>query len=220
MTYPTGHPVTSITIDAINPVAAGVLHCRLTAASPLAYQPGHYSMVAIHNTARAYSFATPPGSLAIEFLISTTPGGIASQFWSAAQPGQQLTITSPYGDFLLREDDHRPLLYIAGGAGFAPIRAHILWLIAHQSQCPITLIIGHGSLDRMFWNAELTALAAKHGFSYRGIVGRPLDLLDTIPNLPAHTVYICGSAGMCTTTAEALYQRDVPPSQVHYELFT
>lgn len=207
-------------VQSIEPIAATVLYCRLATKELVAYEPGHYCMVAVGDTARAYSFATPAGTREIEWLINTAPGGPASLFFSAARSGTALTFTAPYGDFVLDRTDTRPLLYVAGGVGLAPIMAHLLALLAAKTSRPITLLVGHHSRQDMFWHKELAQLSAANRFFYRGVVGPFLDILPGIPNLLLHTVYICGSADMCTATAEALYKLGVSPAQVHYELFT
>ena len=207
-------------IESIESIAANVLHCRLRADRLVPYEAGQYCMVTVGDTARAFSFATPPGNNELEFLINTAPNGPASRFFAAARAGDSLIFTAPYGDFMVDPGDPRPLLYLAGGVGLAPIMAHILRLVQNHTKRPITLVVGHKNSESMFWDQKLTTLAAEHGFSYQGIVGPLIPQLSKISSLPDYTIYLCGSAGMCTATAEALYQQGVSPSQVHYELFT
>jgi benzoate/toluate 1,2-dioxygenase reductase component len=216
-----GSPTTyRATIESLESVSASVFYCRLTADTPVSYQPGQYAMVNVGSTARAYSFVTPPATTTVEWLIDTKPNGPASHFFRETRAGESVSFTAPYGDFLLDPADLRPLLYIAGGTGVAPIMAHLLSLLETPLVRPLTLIAGHRSHADMFWRQKLELLAAAHAFTYHGVVGPFQNLLPTLPNLPDHTVYICGSAGMCTATAETLYALGVSPAHVHYELFT
>jgi len=207
-------------IAALEPLSASVLWCRVATATPLHYQPGQYCMVAVGTTARAYSFATLPGAPSTEWLIDTRPNGPASRFFRQAHVGAPLSFTYPYGDFVVDPDASRPLLYIAGGTGLAPIMAHLSWLTEQKSRRLIKLIVGHRSADEVFWHDKLQQLAATHQFSYQMYIGPFLDKLAEIKNLPEHTAYICGGAAMCTATAERLYQLGASPANVHYELFT
>jgi ferredoxin-NADP reductase len=207
-------------ITSIESIAPTVRHCVIALGRTISYQPGQYGMVAVGNTARAFSFVTLPDAATVEFLINTAPGGPASQFFSAAQPADPISFTAPYGDFTVDLRDPRPLLYLAGGVGVAPIIAHIVSLVEQESPRPITLLVGHKSEADVFWDQKLRALAAVHHFSYQMHIGPLIPHLAAIQNLSEHMVYLCGSAAMCTATAEALYKLGVNPAQVNYELFT
>lgn len=207
-------------IESLTQLSQTTLHCQLQSREPIPYQTGHYAMVTINHTARAYSFASPPSKTSLEFLVDLRPNGLASHFWQQAHVGQHITFTGPYGHFLLEKDNQRPLLFIAGSTGLAPLRAHLLSLIAHISRPPIFLIVGHNQSSDAFWDQELSIMAATHNFTYRGVIGRLTDILTSIPNITEYAAYICGSANMVTNTAETLYQRGLSPRHVHYELFT
>ena len=66
----------------------------------------------------------PPGG-ELEFMIKIYPDGKFSSLLSdgGLQEGDELEVTGPYGVFTLREKSDRPLLFIGGGAGMAPILA-------------------------------------------------------------------------------------------------
>ena len=101
-------------------------------------------------TIRAYSMASYPGEKGIIKLnvrIATPPfdrsvpkeqgpkllpvsPGIASSYVFTRKPGDKVTISGPYGEFLLPKDDPEDMEYIfvGGGAGMAPLRSHIMQL--------------------------------------------------------------------------------------------
>ncbi len=197
-----------------------IIHCRVRCDQSVVYQPGQYCMVDVENTARAFSFVTLPGTREVEFLINTRHGGPASRWFRSAKVGDDTSFGHPSGDFLLDPVDTRPLLYIAGGVGLAPIMAHLKELAATHFTRPVTLIVGHRSPENVFWHENLKKFAAETGITYHMYIGPFLDQLAEVPNLSEHAVYICGSAGMCTTVADALYTQGLSPAQVHYELFT
>lgn len=206
-------------VRAIKYLTPTTIYCQAATLSIIPYQPGQYGMVAVADTARAFSFATPPTSNQIEFLVDTRPQGPASLFWQQAQVGTPLRLTAPYGHFLL-DDSASPLLYVAGGTGLAPIRAHLLTLLAQKTPRPLTLIVGHRTAGDVFWRDQLTAVSRQHQFEYHCHIGPLTPALLRLPNISQHQIYICGSAGMCTRSAETLYQLGASPARVHYELFT
>ncbi len=101
-------------------------------------------------TVRAYSMASYPGEKGIIKLnvrIATPPfdrsvpkeqgpkllpvnPGIASSYVFTRKPGDQVTISGPYGEFLLPQDDpeDQEYIFVGGGAGMAPLRSHIMQL--------------------------------------------------------------------------------------------
>ena len=85
---------------------------------------------------RAYSMANHPAEGNIVMLnvrIATPPRGmevqpgLASSYVYARKPGDVVTISGPYGEFFIQETE-REMVYIGGGAGMAPLRAHIFHL--------------------------------------------------------------------------------------------
>ena len=101
-------------------------------------------------TIRAYSMASYPGEKGIIKLnvrIATPPfdrsvpkeqgpkllpvnPGIASSYVFTRKPGDKVTISGPYGEFLLPKDDpdNVEYIFVGGGAGMAPLRSHIMEL--------------------------------------------------------------------------------------------
>ena len=70
--------------------------------------------------------ATPPWDRAKNDWMDVNPG-ICSSFVFAQKPGDKVTISGPYGEFFIKETD-KEMIYIGGGAGMAPLRAHIFHL--------------------------------------------------------------------------------------------
>ena len=70
--------------------------------------------------------ATPPWDRAKNDWMDVNPG-ICSSYVFSRKPGDKVTISGPYGEFFIKETD-KEMLYIGGGAGMAPLRAHIFHL--------------------------------------------------------------------------------------------
>ena len=113
---------------------------------------GFFNLESVNPTAtiRAYSMASYPGEKGIIKLnvrIATPPfdrsvpkeqgpkllpvnPGIASSYVFTRKPGDKVTISGPYGEFLLpkNDPDNVEYIFVGGGAGMAPLRSHIMQL--------------------------------------------------------------------------------------------
>ena len=83
---------------------------------------------------RAYSMASYPGEVGIIMLnvriaspppnMPNVPPGKMSSFIFNLKPGDEVTISGPFGEFFARDTDNE-MVFIGGGAGMAPMRSHI-----------------------------------------------------------------------------------------------
>ena len=97
---------------------------------------------------RSYSIAVPPrpeGVTYLELHLRHTPGGLfTDHVFSKAKVRDILRFEGPLGTFYLREDSDKPMIFVAGGTGFAPIKA----VIEHMF---------HNKMDRqivLYWGAR------------------------------------------------------------------
>lgn len=70
--------------------------------------------------------ATPPWDRAKNGWMDVNPG-VCSSYVFNLKPGDKVTISGPYGEFFIKETN-KEMVYIGGGAGMAPLRAHIFHL--------------------------------------------------------------------------------------------
>lgn len=71
--------------------------------------------------------ATPPFDRAKGSWADVNPG-VASSYIFGLKPGDEVTISGPYGEFFINEDSDAEMIYIGGGAGMAPMRSHLYQL--------------------------------------------------------------------------------------------
>jgi Na+-transporting NADH:ubiquinone oxidoreductase subunit F len=126
---------------------------------------------------RAYSLANPPSepdTLKFTIRIATPPPGspdippgIGSSYMFHLKPGNRVTLTGPYGEFLVK-DTEREMCFLGGGAGMAPLRSQILYqLNTVGTKRKITFWYGARSLKELFYEEEFRALEEKFdNFSY------------------------------------------------------
>jgi Na+-transporting NADH:ubiquinone oxidoreductase subunit F len=96
----------------------------------------------------------PPGS------SDSVPPGIMSSFIFNLKPGDHVTISGPYGEFFAKETNNE-MVFVGGGAGMAPMRAHIFdQLKRRHSTRKMSFWYGARSLKEVFYKEEFDELAA------------------------------------------------------------
>lgn len=132
---------------------------------------------------RNYSIATRPGTATLGFnvRIATPPAGQACDagagsawVWRLA-PGDLVTASGPFGNFLV-QDDERPLVYVGGGAGMAPIRSHLDYLFEDvKTGRPVTYWYGARSRQEIFYERHFRTLEARFpNFHFHVALSAPL----------------------------------------------
>ena len=107
------------------------LPLQLPANDPLHYRAGQYIEFILRDGARrSYSMANAPHTQGdkprIELHIRHMPGGkFTDHVFSAMKEKDILRVEGPFGSFFLREDSDKPMVLLASGTGFAPIKAII-----------------------------------------------------------------------------------------------
>ena len=103
---------------------------QLPPGQPLMYYAGQYiEFILRDNRRRSYSMANPPQeNNQIELHIRHMPGGVfTDHVFGATEPAMKeramLRTEAPFGSFFLRDESEKPLVFLASGTGFAPIKA-------------------------------------------------------------------------------------------------
>lgn len=122
-------------------------------------------------TSRAYSMANYPlekGLIKLNVRIATpppgsdasVPPGIVSSWIFNLKPGDLVTVSGPYGEFFARDTDNE-MVFVGGGAGMAPMRAHIFdQLKRRKTQRKMSFWYGARSYKEVFYKEEFDELAA------------------------------------------------------------
>ncbi|MDB5727097.1 MAG: flavin oxidoreductase [Noviherbaspirillum sp.] len=103
-----------------------ILHLRFPAGVKVKFKAGQYLSVKLDDGSyRHFSMANPPHQNdGVELHIRHVPGGrFSAQVAERLAVGDMLEVSLPYGDFYLREERDAPIVLLAGGTGFAPIKS-------------------------------------------------------------------------------------------------
>lgn len=126
-----------------------VLQLQLPANDSFAYRAGQYIEFMLRDgSRRSYSMANAPhNGPGVELHIRHMPGGkFTDHVFGAMKEKEILRVEGPFGSFFLREDSNKPIVLLASGTGFAPIKA-LIEHIRHQGiQRAVTLYWGGASL--------------------------------------------------------------------------
>ncbi len=197
---------------------------------------------------RAYSLANPPHDkerLMLNVRIATPPPGaqgippgFGSSYVFSLKPGDKVTVSGPYGDFLAR-DTQNEMCFIGGGAGMAPLRSHILHqLDGIDSGRKITYWYGARSLKEMFYEEDFRDLEQRYeNFTFHMALSSPdpednwTGLTGFIHNHLCGTYlcehddpteieyYLCGPPPMIDAVINSLYDMGVEDDMIFYDKF-
>jgi propane monooxygenase reductase subunit len=205
----------------------------------LTFKPGQYVDIAIPGSdeVRSFSMANLPGSGELEFMIKLYPGGKFSGLLAEGglQAGDELEVTGPYGVFTLREKSDRPLVFIGGGAGMAPILALLRSMAEKGNSRRAVYYYGARGPKDLFHVQELTELEQRlPEFRFvpalsdcpvqetwdgeRGLITDVVHRLEA--ELGEIDAYLCGPPPMVDAAIAMLEQGGVPESRVYYDKFT
>ena len=213
-----------------------VLRLRLPTGQRAKFQAGQYLQILQEDgSARSYSMANPPQENdSVTLHIRHVPGGLFSQRVTQLSPGDLLDIELAFGHVELAADDTRPIVFVAGGTGFAPVKSLLDDMLKRRVQRDITLIWGARDPAGLYmpaaverWQKQwpgfryLPALsdvpAGEAGDAFTGRVDEALKA--NFADLAGHIVYCCGSPPMVSAVRAAAAGRGLDAADFHADVF-
>ena len=214
-----------------------------------AFEPGQYLALGLpvdgRLLQRPYSTASPKGaSEEVEFLIRRVPTGAFTPLLWELPAGARLRLGRPKGLFTMKPGDPRDHLFIATGAGLAPVVSMLETLLAggESGERPPRAVVVHGVsrvaelaykewLER--WASDDRGVAYAPAISrpdhpenagWDGAVGRVEAILDALCEEhaldPLRTVaYLCGNPEMIAAGERILATRGFPSDAIVSEHF-
>jgi Na+-transporting NADH:ubiquinone oxidoreductase subunit F len=213
------------------------------------YDLWRYRSTCTETVMRAYSMANYPEENDIVMLnvrIATPPPGgngdippgVMSSYIFSLKPGDEVTISGPYGEFFARDTDAE-MIFVGGGAGMAPMRSHIFDQLKRlHSKRKISFWYGARSLREMFYVNDFDTLAAENSnFEWHVALSEPLPednwtgytgfihqvlFEHYLRNHPAPEdceYYLCGPPVMNSAVIQMLEDQGVEPDNIMLDDF-
>jgi ferredoxin-NADP reductase/DMSO/TMAO reductase YedYZ heme-binding membrane subunit len=207
---------------------------------PFDYLPGQHLFLSLQiagkRVSRTYTIASSPARPSCcELTIKREENGLASRhLHDTLREGGLLNVSAPAGRFTFDGAQSTSIVLIAGGVGITPLMAILRYLtdqrwkgdiyFLYSAKTPQDIIFRQelDDLQRRFPNLHLlVTLTQAEGMHWAGRKGRITGelLTQTIPNLAARPVYICGPASMMEPTIRLLRELGVPGDQIKSEAF-
>ena len=220
-----------------------VLRLQLPANQNFQFHAGQYvEFILRDGSRRSYSMANAPSHLgtpaAIELHIRHMPGGkFTNHVFGAMKEKDILRMEGPFGSFFLREDSARPIVLLASGTGFAPIKAMLEHIQAKGLTRPIHLYWGCRSKADLYLDDWAHQTAATMGAQLRYIPvlsePKPEDgwtgrtgfvhqaVMADLPDLSGLEVYACGAPAMVNAAqADFVARCGLPEDAFYADAFT
>lgn len=217
-----------------------VLKLQLPANVQFRYHAGQYiEFILKDGVRRSYSMANAPHTAegGLELHLRHLPGGVfTDHVFGAMKEKDILRMEGPFGSFFLREDSAKPMILLASGTGFAPIKAIVEHLQLKGAGRPAVLYWGCRSRSDLYlhdWAEQ--AAASVEGLRYVPVLSEPRSVdgwqgrtgfvhqavMADWPDLSGHEVYACGAPVMVESAQRDFVARcGLPADAFHADAFT
>jgi NAD(P)H-flavin reductase len=229
----------SATLERLEPLAADVMRVvlRLDGGEHISFYAGQYINILLEDGAkRSFSFATAPQvNDRIELHIRRIAGGrYTGQVFERMRAGDPVRFEGPLGAFFLREDSEKPIIFVAGSTGFAPVKSMLEYAFSRGVRRRMLLYWGTRSLKDMYLAALPRQWAREHdNFAFVPVLSDPAPedrwegrtglvheaILADFPSLAGHQVYACGSAAMVEAAHPAFRARGLAQDDCFADVF-
>ncbi len=182
--------------------------------------------------------ATPPWDRAANGFKKVNPG-ICSSYVFSRKPGDKVTISGPYGEFFLKNNENE-MMFIGGGAGMAPMRSHLFHLFhtVKEQKKKVTFWYGARSWKEVFYYDQFREIEKNFdNFTFNLALSEPMpedkwdgpvgfihqviydNYLSKHEEPEEIDYYLCGPPLMNDAVQKMLYNLGVPDENVLYDDF-
>ena len=229
----------SATVESLQQLSPDVMQVmlKLEGGERIAFYAGQYINILLEDGAkRSFSFATAPAvNDRIELHIRRIAGGrYTAHVFERMRSGDRVRFEGPLGSFFLREDSDKPMIFVAGSTGFAPVKSMLEYAFARGSKRRMFLYWGVRRPADLYL-AELPAKWAREhaNFTFVPVISNPQPqdawqgrtglvheaILADFPDLAGYQVYACGSAAMVEAAHPAFDAHGLGPDDCFSDAF-
>lgn len=208
---------------------------QLPAVEPFNFKAGQWVYFVLKDgKKRAFSIANSPNEQnELELQIRHAIGGVFTDFvFDSLTTGLLLQIEGPHGTFYFQQDD-QPILLVAGGTGFAPIKGIFEEISQLEQQPPVHIFWGSRARKDLYQNELVERWVKEFGIQYTPVLSDPEDgdnwdgesgfvhqsVIKAFPDLSKHAVYMAGPPQMIESCKEAFTRAGLHQEKLYYDSF-
>ncbi len=193
-----------------------IVRIRLPVNDFVRFAAGQYVNVLLEGgVRRSYSIANAPeteGVIDLVFHIRHSPGGLFTDYvFQRIKERDRWSIEVPLGTFFLREESDKPIIFLASGTGYGPIRSILLNALRRNVRRPMVLYWGGRRHTDLYMIDEPRQWAVSHDhFKFIPVLSDATEsdtwdgrtgfvhqaVMHDFPDLSGHQVYSCGAPVM------------------------
>ena len=220
-------------------LSTDVMQLGLTMAdgSRMKFFAGQYINIVLDNgERRSFSFATAPHAAEeIELQVRLVPGGrFTTAVFDGMKVGDNLKFEGPLGTFTLREDSKKPIVFVAGSTGFAPVKSMVESAFHNAIDREMILYWGVRRRHDLYLGKLAEQWAREHSnFKFVAVLSAPEPedewtgrtglvheaILADFPDLSRHQVYACGSVQMVQAAQPAFIKHGISTDDCFSDAF-
>jgi CDP-4-dehydro-6-deoxyglucose reductase len=216
-----------------------ILHLKLPANERLQFLAGQYIEFLLKDgSRRSFSMGNAPhDDELIQLHVRRVAGGqFTEHVFGKMKERDILRFEGPLGTFFLREDNDRPLVFVASGTGFAPIKSILEYAFRKGVTRPMVLYWGGRRPADLYMNELALKWAAEQpGFRYVPVISEAASedawtgragfvhraVMEDFPDLSGHQVYACGVPIMVDSARRDFVQKcQLPELEFFADSFT
>lgn len=214
-----------------------LLALRLPQGQRIGFEAGQYLNVILDDGGRrSYSFTIPSGETdLIELHVRRMPGGrFTTQVFESMRVGDRVEFEGPFGSFVLHEPSDKPLIFVAGATGFAPVKSLLQQAFVLGIERPLHFYWGVRR-PRDFYLLDLPDqwMREHANFHFVPVVSEPAAadgwtgrsglvheaILADFPDLSGFSVYACGSVRMVQAAQPAMIAQGLSEDACYSDAF-
>jgi NAD(P)H-flavin reductase/ferredoxin len=211
-----------------------LLHLRYPAGERVRFKAGQYVSIlwGENEENRDFSMANPPSESdgAQLHVRLVQDGSFTTHVFEKMKVGDHLRVKVPLGSFILRESD-KPILFVAGGTGFAPMQSMIEDMAAKGIQRDVTLYWGARQKSGLYSDLPEKWAAQNPRFRYIPVISDVVEpgfrhglvhqaVLEDHPSLADFQAYVCGVPALCRAARKDFRAAGLPVREFFIDTFT
>lgn len=183
---------------------------------------------------RAFSIANAQNEKnQLELQIRHAIGGVFTDFvFENLTTGLLLRIEGPHGTFYFQQDD-RPILLVAGGTGFAPIKGIFEEMSQQELKQPVHLFWGSRAKKDLYQEDLVQQWVRQYGINYTPVLSEPDErdnwqgesgfvhqaVIKAYPDLSQFALYMAGPPQMIDSCKDTFIKAGLEDNRLYYDSF-